>query len=101
MADNKAGKQPAPMTLDLTKEQRDKHIRRYAELLEMRTEISRQIDAKIKTPENPKGARRPQGIASLVAEETGMNVRMVQRALNAKPLVNGIGLERIQYDLAR
>lgn len=73
--------------LDLTKEQRDGHIRRYAELLESRAEVnSRQNDAKLKTPENPKGAGRPEGVASQVAKETGLSVRTVQRALNPPPV---------------
>lgn len=56
---------------DLTKEQRDQHIRRYAELLEARREVSRQYDAK--PASGPKGGR-PQGLASQVAEETGLSV---------------------------
>jgi ParB-like chromosome segregation protein Spo0J len=68
--------------LDLTKEQRDEHIRRYAELLEEHREVSRQSDAKPLS--GPKGGR-PQGVASQVAEETGLSVRTVQRALNPKP----------------
>lgn len=53
-------------------------IRRYAELLEERrkaeaAENSRQNDAKLKTPENPKGAGRPAGVARQVAEETGLS----------------------------
>jgi hypothetical protein len=68
--------------LDLTKEQRDDHIRRYAELLETQREVSRQNGAKPKSP--PQGGR-PQGVASQVAQDTGLSVRTVQRALNPKP----------------
>lgn len=70
---------------DLTKEQRDEHIRRYAELLEERGEVSPQIDAK------PQGGR-PQGIASKVAAETGLSKSTVERALNP---------ERVQAERAR
>lgn len=69
--------------LDLTKEQRDEHIRRYAELLEVQSaEVSRQTDAK--PISGPKGGR-PREVASRVAEETGLSVRTVQRVLNPKP----------------
>ncbi len=70
---------------DLTKEQRDEHIRRYAELLEKRrSEILPQNAAKLKTPENPKGAGRPQGVVREVAEQTGLSVDTVRRALKPK-----------------
>lgn len=68
--------------LDLTKEQRDEHIRRYAELLEERAVISTQNAAKLKTEENPKGAGRPTGIPRQIAQETGLSVDTVRRALN-------------------
>jgi hypothetical protein len=68
--------------LDLTKEQRDEHIRRYAELLEARREVSRQNGAK---PASTPVGGRPRGVAREIAEETGVSVRTVQRALNPKP----------------
>lgn len=72
--------------LDLTKEQRDEHIRRYAELLEARKDlISTQNAAKLKSESNPKGAGRPTGTARQIAEETGLSVDTVRRALNPKP----------------
>lgn len=72
--------------LDLTKEQRDGHIRRYAELLEAKAAAQiqvRQNDA----PEIGYGKPPPQtkGVASQVAAETGLSVRTVQRALNPPP----------------
>ena len=70
---------------DLTKDQRDEHIRRYAELLQMRGRISPQNDAK-------SGAGRPKGIASTVAKETGVSKSTVERALNP---------ERVQAERAR
>lgn len=76
--------------LDLTKAQRDQHIRRYAELLKAREEaareLSRQNDAKNDDAHRPRG--RPvgsTGIASKVAEQTGLSTRTVQRALNPTP----------------
>lgn len=69
--------------LDLTKDQRDEHIRRYAELLEKRREVSRQNGAK---PESTPIGGRPKGVAREIADETGVSVRTVQRALNPKPV---------------
>jgi len=74
--------------LDLTKDQRDKHIRRYAELLDGRRakEIQAPQDA---APEI--GYRKPppqtKGVARQVAEETGLSVDTVRRALNPKPVL--------------
>lgn len=65
--------------LDLTKEQRDEHIRRYAELLQLRQNVA--IESK---REDGRG-HRPKGVAREIAEETGISVRTVQRALNPKP----------------
>jgi hypothetical protein len=83
--------------LDLTKDQRDEHIRRYAELLEARAEVSRQNDAK--PISSPQGGR-PVGVASQVAAETGLSVRTVQRALNPpKPRsAPPIGHETVRCD---
>lgn len=67
--------------LDLTKEQRDHHIRRYAELLEAR-QVSQQNAPKPKS--SPQGGR-PTGIPRQIAEETGLSVDTVRRALNPKP----------------
>ncbi|RZI55951.1 MAG: hypothetical protein EOP94_04540, partial [Zymomonas sp.] len=87
--------------LDLTKEQRDEHIRRYAELLEAQRSVnSRQTDAKSKTESNPRGAGRTVGVASQVAQDTGLSVRTVQRALNPKPVAEVIPLAaRSQEDV--
>lgn len=74
--------------LDLTKEQRDEHIRRYADLLEARKELDLivpQNAAKLKSERNPKGAGRPQGIPRQIAEETGLSVDTVRRALSPPP----------------
>lgn len=62
---------------DLTKEQRDEHIRRYAELkLQLRQNVA--IESK---REDGRG-HRPQGIAREIAEETGLSKRTVERVLN-------------------
>lgn len=68
--------------LDLTKEERDRQIRRYAELLTQRdaTAVSRHDDAKLSV-RGRANEGRPQGIASKVAEETGLSTRTVQRVL--------------------
>lgn len=68
--------------LDLTKEQRDGHIRRYAELLEARRDAPPIIDGQNvqQLPVAPVG--RPKSIATEVAEGTGLSARTVRRALN-------------------
>lgn len=67
----------------LTKDERDAHIRRYAELLEqagnqVRQNVGPEIGYK-KPPPQIKGA------AQKIAEETGLNVRTIQRAINPPP----------------
>ncbi len=66
--------------VDLTKEERDKHIRRYAELLEIkkRTGIDVQNGPQL-------GPGRPKEIPRLVADETGLSRQTVNRALNPPP----------------
>ncbi len=86
--------------LDLTKEQRDEHIRRYAELLDAQRELQpRQSDA-IESKRDDGRGHRPQGVASQVAQDTGLSVRTVQRALNPKPVAEVIPLTaRSQEDV--
>lgn len=74
--------------VDLSKEQRDEHIRRYAELIEQ----AEAETAKIPVPQNAaleigykNPPRRPKGTARKVAEETGLSVDTVRRALNPQP----------------
>ena len=71
--------------LDLTKEQRDEHIRRYAELLVARDAT------KIQVPQSAVaeiGYKSPppqtKGIARRIAEETGLSDDTVRRALNPR-----------------
>lgn len=66
---------------DLSKEQRDAHIRRYAELLAAR-EVSPQNAAQPKS--GPQGGR-PKGVARQIAEATGLSDDTVRRALNPQP----------------
>ena len=66
---------------DLTKEQRDEHIRRYAELIETQSAIVLQ-DAKQTEP--PKRGR-PVSVASKIAAETGLSYATVHRVLAPKP----------------
>lgn len=70
--------------LDLTKEQRDEHIRRYAELLEARGKIPSQQNAAVEIGYG-KPPVKPKGIPRQIAEETGLSVDTVRRALNPKP----------------
>lgn len=62
---------------DLTKEERDRQIRRYAELLEVASDKPRQSVAVSPNV----GGRGNKGTAAKVAEGTGLSVRTVQRVL--------------------
>ncbi len=74
--------------LDLTKNQRDEQIRRYAELVQARDD-----DAETARTECPTslsdgrvaGPQHQKGVATKVAEETGLSSRTVRRVLNPKP----------------
>lgn len=66
--------------LDLTKDQRDEHIRRYAELLEARRSV-----VKPGQPVHVSGGRGHKGVAAEIAAETGLSQRTVRRALNPMP----------------
>lgn len=73
--------------VDLSKEQRDEHIRRYAELLEaVETEDSLVVQNEPATEKRKDGRRKgPQhkpGIARRIANETGLSKSTVQRAIN-------------------
>jgi hypothetical protein len=67
--------------VDLTKEQRDRQIIRYAELLEKRetaVEVSPQLAAKV---QQPKKNGRPEGTASKIAKAIGLSKDTVQHAM--------------------
>jgi hypothetical protein len=66
---------------DLTKDQRDQHIRRYAELLEAKAKRIVPQDAE----QIPAARGRPKSITTQVAEATGLSDDTVRRALNPKP----------------
>lgn len=83
--------------VDLTKEQRDQQIRRYAELLKEREAISRQNVAKIE-PSRERG--RPEGIAKQIAEETGLSQRTVQRVLAPSDPNKALDRERMKREAA-
>lgn len=72
---------------DLTKDQRDQHIRRYAELLEKRHDVQSTQNAAIESKREDGRGHRPKGVAREVAEQTGLSVDTVRRALNPKPKV--------------
>lgn len=55
---------------DLTKDQRDEHIRRFAELIELQSTHSAAIESK---REDGRGPGQPKGIARWIADETGLN----------------------------
>lgn len=66
---------------DLSKEERDRQIRRYAELLEVKDRQPRQDVAPVLADGRRKGPQHEKGTAAKVAEETGLSVRTVQRVL--------------------
>lgn len=72
---------------DLTKEQRDEHIRRYAELLEAQREAAKVVSFQDGTKvDGPAKMGRPQGVAGQIAAETGLSKQTVLRALSPKPV---------------
>lgn len=69
---------------DLSKEQRDAHIRRYAELLEKRrAEVNRIVPQNAEQIARPRG--RPVSITRQIADATGISDDTVRRALNPQP----------------
>ncbi len=69
--------------LDLTKEQRDEHIRRYAELLDARAAAG--VSVHSETKPSPQGGRPKTSITTKIAEETGLSRATIHRALNPAP----------------
>ena len=68
---------------DLTKEQRDEHLRRYAELLE--GQAQKVVPQNAAKPKSELKGGRPKSIAKKIAEQTGLSDDTVRRALNPKP----------------
>lgn len=71
--------------VDLSKDQRDEHIRRYAKLIEKAEEeasSAAKVQQSAALSPKPKTGRGNKGTARKVAEETGLSVDTVRRALN-------------------
>lgn len=81
--------------LDLTKDQRDEHIRRYAEVL-------REIEVAVIVPQDaeqlPASVGRPKSITRKVADATGLSDDTVRRALNPRPPVNIVHVREAETD---
>lgn len=84
--------------LDLTKEQRDEHIRRYAELLEARRDVQSTQNAAIESKRADGRGHRPQGIPRQIAEETGLSVDTVRRALKPATVANLVSVKEAETD---
>ena len=69
--------------LDLTKEQRDAHIRRYIELLEAKRALEVVPQNGEQLPRHPPG--RPKSIIQQVADETGLGRGTIRRAAKPPP----------------
>lgn len=69
--------------LDLTKEQRDEHIRRYAELLIARREAEK--PGTVSDFRKAGAGRGNKGVAAEIAEKIGLSQRTVRDVLNNKP----------------
>lgn len=66
---------------DLTKDQRDEHIRRYAELIEMRlAQQGAQNAQPVMEDGRKRGPQHQKSVARIVAEETGLSLDTVKRA---------------------
>lgn len=70
---------------ELTKEQRDIHIRRYAELLRAREEAERERIVSQTATQPPRPTGRPKSVTTKIADETGLHRSTVHRALNPPP----------------
>lgn len=70
--------------LDLTKEQRDEHIRRYAELLQEQRNLQSRQSVVIESKRADKRGHRPEGIAAEIARDTGLTKRTIERVLKPK-----------------
>lgn len=80
---------------DLTKEQRDEHIRRYAELLTERA--ARIVPQSAEQIPAPRG--RPKSITTQVAEATGLSDDTVRRALRPAPRLVHVPDELTEADV--
>lgn len=67
---------------DLTKDQRDQHIRRYAELLAAIEAEEKAKPGQSVLVSDGKGGRGKKSVATKIAEKTGLSAKTVKRALN-------------------
>lgn len=71
---------------DLTKEERDRQIRRYAELLEARPLVPQSAaPTELRSDGRRKGPQHEKGVARQIADQTGLSVDTVRRAINPAP----------------
>lgn len=68
--------------VDLSKEQRDEHIRRYAELLAEDAKLQTAHNEAIESKREDGRGHRQEGIAKKIADQTGLSKSTVQRAIN-------------------
>jgi ParB-like chromosome segregation protein Spo0J len=66
---------------DLSKEQRDQHLRRYAELLEAKEAKERERQATVHNGQKVKVGHNPEKTASKIAKATGLSRQTVARAI--------------------
>lgn len=69
---------------DLTKDQRDQHIRRYAELLGKQRDVQQPQSAALESKRADGRGHQPKGIARQIADATGLSDDTVRRALKPK-----------------
>jgi len=83
---------------DLTKEQRDEHIRRYAELLVTKASLVPQDAAatEVRADGRRKGPQHQKGVARQIADATGLSDDTVRRALN--PVRNIVQIREAESD---
>jgi hypothetical protein len=72
-----------PSRLELSKEQRDEHIRRYTQLIEQRLQSCPK--GTIESARDDKRGHRPKGTVAIVAEDLGLSKKIVRAANNPKP----------------
>lgn len=70
---------------DLTKEERDRSIRRMAELMGSSLVGQNGTPTEVRKDGRRKGPQHELGVASKIAEQTGLSKRTVQRALSPPP----------------
>ncbi len=87
--------------LDLTREQRDQHIRRYAELLTAKRSLPPQdaTPMELRKDGRRKGPQHEKGVARQIAEATGLSDDTIRRAITKprkRPVAAGKRLEKLR-----